>query len=153
MAETSLHALKAKETWLVVDWLKSKGLHKLCSVFEPIMGHLNSFSASEGGNLNKNFSKIQMLGQPRSQGLFPGLAPLSSQGKGPGNEVDARGVPGGMFKLRFDWYITVLCETKRNEMVVCERNFTKSLCEIILCESVLLCETVLCEMINCKIYC
>ena len=40
-----------------------------------MMGHLNSFSASEVGNLNKNFPKIQM-----SEGL-PG---------------------GGMFKLRFD---------------------------------------------------
>ena len=26
------------------------------------MGHLISFSASEGGNLNKNFPKIQMSG-------------------------------------------------------------------------------------------
>ena len=26
----------------------------------PMMGHLNSFSASGGGNLNKNFPKIQM---------------------------------------------------------------------------------------------
>ena len=41
------------------------------------MGHLNSFSASEGGSLNKNFPKIQI----------------------------PRGLPGGMFKLRFDWYI------------------------------------------------
>ena len=40
-----------------------------------MMGHLNSFSASGGGNLNKNFPKIQM-----PWGL-PG---------------------GGMFKLRFD---------------------------------------------------
>ena len=39
------------------------------------MGHLNSFSASGGGNLNKNFPKIQM----------------------------PEGLPGGMFKLRFDW--------------------------------------------------
>ena len=39
-----------------------------------MMGHLNSFSASGVGNLNKNFSKIQMPG----------------------------GCPGGMFKLRFD---------------------------------------------------
>ena len=39
-------------------------------------GHLNSFSASGGGNLNKNFPKIQMPG----------------------------GLPGGgMLKLRFDW--------------------------------------------------
>ena len=48
-----------------------------------MMGHLNSFSASGGGNLNKNFPKIQM------PGVLPG------------------GLPGGgMFKLRFDWYIT-----------------------------------------------
>ena len=44
-----------------------------------MMGHLNSFSASGGGNLNKNFSK----------------------------NTNARGLPGGgMLKLRFDWYIT-----------------------------------------------
>ena len=47
-----------------------------------MMGHLNSFSASGGGNLNKNFPKIQMPG----------------------------GLPGGgMFKLRFDWYISSGC--------------------------------------------
>ena len=128
MAKTSLHAFKAKDTRFVADWLKSKGLHKRCSVFEgiqepftlslacksvvsrsikaclhtqlpeynksyrkvsrgwghlitwngPMMGHLNSFSASGGGNLNKNFPKIQMPG---------GFA------------------WGGMLKLRFDWYI------------------------------------------------
>ena len=27
-----------------------------------MMGHLNSFSASGGGNLNKNFPKIEMPG-------------------------------------------------------------------------------------------
>ena len=44
------------------------------------MGHLNSFSASGERNLNKNFPKIQMpAGLPREG--------------------------GGMFKLRFDWYI------------------------------------------------
>ena len=44
----------------------------------PMMGHLNSFSASGGGNLNKNFAK----------------------------NTNARGLPGGgMLKLRFDWYI------------------------------------------------
>ena len=43
-----------------------------------MMGHLNSFSASGGGNLNKNFAK----------------------------NTNARGLPGvGMLKLRFDWYI------------------------------------------------
>ena len=112
MAKTSLHALKAKDNRFVGDWLKGKGLHKLCSVFQgiqapftlslacksvvsrsikpclhtqlpehnkscqkvyrgwghlitwngPMMGHLNSFSASGGGNLNKNFPKIQIPG-------------------------------------------------------------------------------------------
>ena len=46
-----------------------------------MMGHLNSFSASGGGNLNKNFAK----------------------------NTNARGLPGGgMLKLRFDWYITLI---------------------------------------------
>ena len=45
-----------------------------------MMGHLNSFSASGVGNLNKNFAKI----------------------------TKARGLPGGMLKLRFDWYIKTL---------------------------------------------
>ena len=37
MGETSLDAFKAKDTRFVADWLKSKGLHKLCSsVFEGI---------------------------------------------------------------------------------------------------------------------
>ena len=46
-----------------------------------MMGHLNSFSALGGRNLNKNFAK----------------------------NTNARGLPGGgMLKLRFDWYITVL---------------------------------------------
>ena len=47
------------------------------------MGHLNSFSASGVGNLNKNFPKLQMPGD----------------------------LPGGMFKLRFDWYITLIVFT------------------------------------------
>ena len=50
------------------------------------MGHLNSFSASGGGNLNKNFPKNHMSGG------FPGGLP--------------GGLPGGIFKLRFDWYIS-----------------------------------------------
>ena len=130
MPKTSLHAFKAKDTRFVADWLKSKGLHKLFSVFEGIQepfvfslacetvvlnhvyihsfrsiikatekfpggggiwssgmdlwgtGHLNSFSASGGRNLNKNFPKIQM----------PGGCPGG----------------GGMLKLRFDWYIILL---------------------------------------------
>ena len=39
MAKTSLHAFKAKDTQgtqFPADWLKSKGLHKLRSVFEGI---------------------------------------------------------------------------------------------------------------------
>ena len=32
----SLDAFKAKDTRFVADWLKSKGLHKLCTVFEGI---------------------------------------------------------------------------------------------------------------------
>ena len=32
----SIDALEAKDTRFVADWLKSKGLHKLCSVFEVI---------------------------------------------------------------------------------------------------------------------
>ena len=43
------------------------------------MGHLNSFSATGGANLKKNFQKFKC----------PGCC------------------PGGMFKLRFDWYISV----------------------------------------------
>ena len=33
---TSLDAFKAKDTRVVADWLESKGLYKLCSVFEGI---------------------------------------------------------------------------------------------------------------------
>ena len=36
MPKTSLHVFKAKDTRFVADWLKSKGLHKLFSVFEGI---------------------------------------------------------------------------------------------------------------------
>ena len=36
MVKASLDAFKAKDTRFVVDWLKSKVLHKLCSVFEGI---------------------------------------------------------------------------------------------------------------------
>ena len=42
-------------------------------------GHLNSFLALEGGDLNKKFFK----------------------------NSNARGLPGGMLKLRFDWYINM----------------------------------------------
>ena len=75
MAETSLDALTAKDTRFAAA---SRGWGHLVIWNEPIMGHLNSFSASGWGNLNKNFPKIQMPG----------------------------GLPGGgVFKLRFGWYI------------------------------------------------
>ena len=35
-----------------------------------MMGHLNSFSASGVGNLNKNFEKIQMPGGLPGGGMF-----------------------------------------------------------------------------------
>ena len=108
MAKTNLHAFKAKDTRFVADWLKSKGLHKLCCVFEgiqepftlslacksvvspclhtqlpernksyqkvsrgwghlitwngPMMGHLNSISASGRGNFPKIFQKFKCRG-------------------------------------------------------------------------------------------
>ena len=62
-------------------WKVSRGWGHLITWNGPIIGHLNSFSASEGGNLSKKFPKIQMPG---------GL---------PGG--------GGMFKLRFDCYINL----------------------------------------------
>ena len=34
------------------------------------MGHLNTFSARGGGNLNKNFPKIQMLGGLPGEGML-----------------------------------------------------------------------------------
>ena len=40
----------------------SRGWGHLITWNGPMVGHLNSFSASGGGNLNKNFSKIQMPG-------------------------------------------------------------------------------------------
>ena len=126
MPKTSLHAFKAKDTRFVADWLKSKGLHKLFSVFEgiqepfilslackecclkpclhtqlpehnksyrkvsrgwghlitlngPMMGHLNSFSSSGGGEFEQKFCK---------KFKCPGVA------------------RAGMLKFRFDWYIS-----------------------------------------------
>ena len=75
-----LHTQLSEHIWSY--WKVSRGWGHLITI--PIMGHLNSFSASGEGNLNKNFPKIQMLG----------------------------GLLGGMFKLRFDWYIT-LSNTRR----------------------------------------
>ena len=57
-------------------WKVSRGWGHLITWNGPIVEHLNSFLASGGGNLNKNFPKIHMPGGG-----------------------------GGMLKLRFDWYI------------------------------------------------
>ena len=43
-------------------WKVSQGWGHLITWNGPMMGHLNSFSASGGRNLNKNFPKIQMPG-------------------------------------------------------------------------------------------
>ena len=56
----------------------SPGWEHLITWMDPRVGHLNGFLARVGGNLDNNFQKSQMPG----------------------------GLPGGMLKLRFDWYIT-----------------------------------------------
>ena len=85
MAETSLDAFKVKDSRFMADWPKSKGLHKLCSVFEgiqepfvlslvsrgwrhlitwngPIMGHLNSFSIFQKLFKNSNARGVALGG-------------------------------------------------------------------------------------------
>ena len=52
MVKTSLHAFKAKDNRFVADWLKSKGLHKLCSVFEGIQEPFILFLACKSVVLN-----------------------------------------------------------------------------------------------------
>ena len=47
---------------VVVVVVVSRGWGHLITWNGPTMGHLNSFLASGGGNLNKNFPKIQMPG-------------------------------------------------------------------------------------------
>ena len=54
MAETSIDAFKAKDTRFVVDWLKSKGLHKLCSVFDGAFEQLFGLGR---GKFEQKFSK------------------------------------------------------------------------------------------------
>ena len=36
MAETNFDEFKGKDCVFVADWLKNKGLHKLCFVFEGV---------------------------------------------------------------------------------------------------------------------
>ena len=52
MAETSLDAFKAKDTRFVAAWLKSKGLHKLCSVLEGMQEPFIFFGMYECYPLN-----------------------------------------------------------------------------------------------------
>ena len=61
----------------------SRGWGHLITWNGPVMGHLNSFSASGGGNFPKIFQKFKCPG----------------------------GCPGGMLKLWFDWYITCIGDT------------------------------------------
>ena len=55
----------------------SSGWRYLITWMDPSVGHLNGILVRVGGNLNNNFPKSQMPG----------------------------GLPGGMLKLRFEWYI------------------------------------------------
>ena len=59
-------------------WKVSRRWGHLITWNGPMMGHLNSFSASGGGIWTKIFQKFKCPG----------------------------GCPGGLFKLRFDWYIS-----------------------------------------------
>ena len=65
----------------------SPGWGHLITWMDPSVGHLNGILAQVGGSLNNNFQKSQMSGLPWG---------------------------GGMLKLQFDWYITVLiCLVKK----------------------------------------
>ena len=128
MATTSLDAFKVKDTRFVVVWLKSKGLHKLCSIFEgiqePFVLSLTCKSLLNHVYIHSFWSIIEATGKfPRSGGIWsPGMdldngafEQLFGLGRGEfeqkfSKNSNARGWPGGggMLKLRFDWYITNL---------------------------------------------
>ena len=69
--------------------LNSWGWGHLITWKGPMMGHLNNFFGLRRGEFRHKFSK-----HPNARGVYP------------------RGRGGGMFKLRFDWYITKI----RNEL-------------------------------------
>ena len=128
MTKTSLHAFKAKDTPFVAGWLKSKGLRKLCSVFEGIQEPFILSLACKSvvykpclhtqlPEHNKSYRKV-FLGvgafdhlEWTYNGAFDQLFEL---GRGEFEQKfyknsNARGFArggGGMLKLRFDWYIT-----------------------------------------------
>ena len=115
MPNTSLHAFKTKDTRFVAEWLKSKGLHKLFSVFEGIQEPFILSLACQGVVFNhvyihsfRNIIKatekfpggggIWTAFRLREGGIWTKiLQKIQMPGGCPG---------GGMLKLRFDWYIT-----------------------------------------------
>ena len=119
MPKTSLHAFKMKDTRFVVDWLKSKGLHKLCSVFEGIQEPFTIFLACKRvvsrsikpclhTHLPEHNKSIWSPGMDLWWGIWTAFRARE------GGNLDKHfpkiqmpgGLPGGrMLKLRFDWYI------------------------------------------------
>ena len=60
--ETNFDEFKGKDCVFVADWLKTKGLHKLCSVFEGVclswgfgIGFKNYFLRGNAKNIFKSF--------------------------------------------------------------------------------------------------
>ena len=126
MSEASLKAFKAKDTRFVADWLKSKGLHKLCSVFEGIEELFVLSSACKDCCLLNHVYIHSLRSVIEATESFPGVGAfdhlewtyngafeqLFGLGRGEfeqkfSKNSNARRVArGGMFKLRFDWYIT-----------------------------------------------
>ena len=118
MTKTSLHAFKAKDTRFVADWLKSKDLHKLCSVFEGIqepfilslacksvVSFRSIIKATEKFPGGGAFDHLEWTCDGAFEQLF-GLGRGQFEQKVSKNS-NIRGVArGGMLKLRFDWYIT-----------------------------------------------
>ena len=131
MTKTSLHAFKAKDNRFVADWLKSKGLHKLGSVFEGIqelftlslackrvvsdlLNHVYIHSFRSIIKATEKFpwgGGIWSPGMDLWWGIWTAFRPreggiwtkIFQKFKCPG------GCPGGgMLKLRFDWYIVTV---------------------------------------------
>ena len=124
MAKTSLHAFKAKDNLFVADWLKSKGLHKLCSVFEGIQEPF-TLSLACKSVVSRSIKPClhTQLPEHKFPEKFPGGGGINGPMMGHLNSFSAAGggnlkkkfpkiqMPGGlprggMLKLRFDWYIS-----------------------------------------------
>ena len=119
MPKTSLHAFKAKDTRFVADWLKSKGLRKLCSVFkgiqEPFILSLACKSVVSFLSIIKATEKfpgdggIWSPGMDLWWGIWTPFRPQEGEfeqkfSKNSNAREVARG--GGMLNLRFAWYIS-----------------------------------------------